>query len=178
MRRALSIALLQSFDSLFSAARLEDLSLNRSDSKRELVAQGCGTLLSGSFGFLGGSGSMVRTMPSYLAGGRTAWSGLASSVFMLAAVVLLAPVVKGIPIVLVASVLFVVAIELFDKWTLGLLKSLRTNGLATQRSIAVDLAIIALVVGTGLVVIGYAAVLGRVCVPIGVGVRVGVRIGV
>ena len=93
---------------------------------------------------------MVRTMPCFLAGGRTAWAGLASSVFILVAVLLLAPAVNGIPTVLISSVLFVAAFELFDKWTIGLLKNLRANGLATQRSVAVDLAIIGLVVGTGL----------------------------
>ena len=147
---AISIALLQSFDSLFSAVALDDLTQGRSDAKRELIAQGSGTVLGAGFGFLGGSGSMVRTMPCFLAGGRTAWSGLSSSIFMLAAVLLLAPFVERIPGIVVAGVLFAIAIELFDKWTLTLLKDLRTEELSAQRPVLVDLAIIGLVVGTAM----------------------------
>jgi SulP family sulfate permease len=144
---AVSIALLQSFDSLFSATALDDLTQHRSNGKRELIAQGAGTMLGAGLGFLGGSGSMARTMPCFMAGGRTAWAGLACAVFMLAAILLLAPVVAHIPTVVVAGVLFAVAIELFDKWTLRLLKAFRANGIAAQRAALVDLSIVALVVG-------------------------------
>lgn len=148
---AISIALLQSFDSLFSAVALDDLTQNRSDGKRELVAQGGGTLLGASLGFLGGSGSMVRTMPCFMAGGRTAWASLTSSIFILAAILLLAPYVERIPGILVAGVLFAVAIELFDKWTITLLRNLKANGFSTQRPAVIDLSIIGLVVGTAMV---------------------------
>jgi SulP family sulfate permease len=147
MPGAVSIALLQSFDSLFSATALDDLTQHRSNGKRELIAQGCGTVLGAGLGFLGGSGSMARTMPCFMAGGRTSWAGLACAAFMLAAILLLAPVVAHIPTVVVAGVLFAVAIELFDKWTLNVLKGLRADGIATQRAAIVDLSIVALVVG-------------------------------
>jgi len=126
---ALSIALLQAFDTLFSGVALDDLSRTRSEGRRELVAQGAGTLVGAAFGLLGASGSMARTKPCFDAGGRSGWAGLASSLF-----------------ILVAAVLFVIAIELFDKWTVALLKSLRTKGFAARRAVVVDLSIIALVV--------------------------------
>lgn len=148
---AISIALLESFDSLFSSVALDDMSLNRSDGKRELVAQGAGTMLGAAFGFLGGSGSLVRTIPCFRAGGRTAWSALTSAIFVLAATLLLATFVKGIPMILVTSVLIVISLGLFDKWTLDLLANVRSNGLATQRAVLVDIAIICLVVGASLV---------------------------
>lgn len=148
---AISIALLQSFDSLFSAIALDDLSRNRSDARRELIAQGTGTVLSASFGFLAGSGSIARTRLAYRVGARSAWAALASSVFILVLVLLFTPVIERIPEIIVASILFVIAIELFDKWTLGLLRSVWKNGIAAQRATGIDLAIIALVVGTGLI---------------------------
>ncbi len=147
---AVSIALLQAFDTLFASVALDDLSRTRSDGRRELVAQGVGGLVGAGFGLLGGSGSMARTKPSHNAGGRTGWAGLASSLFILVGVMLATPVIAEIPKILVAAVLFVIAIELFDKWTVALLKSLRTKGFAARRAVVVDLAIVALVVATGI----------------------------
>jgi SulP family sulfate permease len=145
---AVSISLLQAFDSLFSSVALDDLSRSRSNGRRELVAQGAGTLAGAAFGLLGGSGSMARTKPSFDAGGRSGWAGLASSLYILVGVMLAAPFIARIPEILVAAVLFVIAIELFDKWTVALLKSLRTKGFAARRAVIVDLAIVALVVAT------------------------------
>lgn len=147
----LSIALLQSLDGLFSASALDDLNLTRSDSRRELTAQGCGTAIGAAAGFLGGSGSIVRSTPCHLAGGRTAWAGLFSSGFLLLIVLLGAPLVARVPEVVVAGVLFAVAIRLFDKWTLARLRALRPVGFARQQAILTDLLIVAIVVATAVV---------------------------
>jgi sulfate permease, SulP family len=147
---AVSIALLQSLDGLFAAVALEDLTQNRFDAGRDLVVLGCGSILCGSFGFLSGTGSFTRTLPAYRAGARTAWSGLATSVITLLAIVIFAPFIAYIPNVVVAGVLFVLAIGIVDRWTLDLLKNLRANGFATERAVVADLAIVALVVGTAI----------------------------
>jgi SulP family sulfate permease len=147
----LSIALLQSFDTLFSAAALDDLNLSRTNSRRELIAQGCGTALGGAFGFLGGSGSMVRSMPCHLAGGRTGWSGLVSSGLLLLILLFAAPLVARVPEIIVAGILFAVAIELFDKWTIARLRALRPSGFRQQRAILMDLLIVAIVIGTAVI---------------------------
>jgi len=145
---AISLAFLQSLDALFAAVALEDLTQNRFDAGRDLIVLGCGSVLCGGLGYLSGTGSFTRTVPAYRAGARTAWSGVATAVFTLAAILIFAPLVAYIPNVVVAAVLFVLAIGIVDRWTLELLQKLWTNGRATERAVLADLAIVGLVVAT------------------------------
>lgn len=147
---AVSLAFLQSLDALFSAVALEDLTQNRFDAGRDLIVLGCGSILCGGLGYLSGAGSYTRTIPAYRAGARTAWSGLATAVFTLFSIFLFAPLVAYIPNVVVAGVLFVLAIGIVDRWTLDLLKKLWANGRATERAVVADLAIVGLVVATAI----------------------------
>ncbi|MCG8545215.1 MAG: SulP family inorganic anion transporter [Alphaproteobacteria bacterium] len=148
---AISLALLQALDGLFSGLAYEDLTQQRLDARRELAAVGAGTIVCGCTTVLVGTSSLGRTLPSYNAGGRTAWAGVASSVFTLATILFLAPFVAYIPNLIVAGLLIVLGAGIFDKWTISLLKNLKTNRLATRRVVVTDLAIIALVVGTAIV---------------------------
>jgi len=145
---AVSLAFLQSLDALFAAVALEDLTQNRFDAGRDLIVIGCGSILCGGLGYLSGTGSYTRTMPAYRAGARTAWSGLATAAFTLISIFLFAPLVAYIPNVVVAGVLFVLAIGIIDRWTLDLLKKLWADGRATERAVVADLAIVGLVVAT------------------------------
>lgn len=147
---AVSLAFLQSLDALFAAVALEDLTQNRFDAGRDLIVLGCGSILCGGLGYLSGTGSYTRTMPAYRAGARTAWSGLATAVFTLASIFVFAPLVAYIPNVVVAGVLFVLAIGIVDRWTIDLVKKLRANGRATERAVVADLAIVGLVVATAI----------------------------
>ena len=62
---ASSVAFLQSRDGLFSAVAYEELTQEPFNARRELMAQGFGTILCGSFSYLSGSASIGRTLPSY-----------------------------------------------------------------------------------------------------------------
>lgn len=148
---AISIAFLQSLDGLFSAVAFEELTQNPFNARRELMAQGIGTILCGSFSYLSGSASIGRTLPSYNAGGRTAWAGIVCSIVTLAAILALAPVVGRIPEIVVAAVLFVLAVGIVDRWSLSLLRNLVRNRFETKRSVVADLAIVCLVVGSAIV---------------------------
>ena len=148
---AISFALLQALDGLFSGLAYEDLTQQRLDARRELTAAGVGTIVCGCFNMLAGTSSIGRTLPSYNSGGRTAWSGVANSIFTLATILFLAPFVAYIPNIVVAGLLIVLGAGIFDKWTMSLLKNLKTNRFATRRVVVMDLAIIGLVVGTAIV---------------------------
>ncbi len=121
---SLIISVLASMESMLSAVACDDLTGARHDSKRELIGQGIGNMVCALFGSLPAAGSVPRSAANYRAGGRTKLSGMMCSVFILLMVTLLGTVVGKIPIPAVAGIVFVVGLNLFDKWSLNLLKKL------------------------------------------------------
>jgi sulfate permease, SulP family len=148
---ALSIALLQSFDTLFASVALDGLRNHRSEPDRELVAQGVGGIVAGVLGMFAGSGSLARTMPSHVCGGRSDWASLISAMLMFAAVLLFGAQVERIPGPVIGGVLIVIGLQLYDRWTLLLLRCLRPSMLWAQKSVLRDLAIVLLVLLVALI---------------------------
>ena len=121
---SLIISVLASMDSMLSAVVCDDLTGIRHNSKRELIGQGFGNTVCALFGSLPAAGSVPRSAANYRAGGRTKLSGMMCSVFILLMVTLMGQVVGKIPIPVVAGIIFVVGLNLFDKWSLNLFKKL------------------------------------------------------
>jgi SulP family sulfate permease len=159
---AIILALLASMESLISAMAADRHSDHRHDSKKELLGQGVGNMVSACFGGITGAGSVPRTMASYEAGGRTRLAGLFSSALLLAAAPLLGPLLGRIPLVVVAAVLAAVGAGLFDSWTLGLVRKLTKDSWKRREivgNLAISLFVTVVTVSVGLV---FAVALGFV----------------
>src|SRR5690606_20874029 len=81
---------------------------------------------------------------NYHAGGRTRLSTLFHALFMLAALLGLAPLLAELPVAALAGLVLYVAFTLLDKWTRDLARRLRARG-GHRADIAVNLAIVAAV---------------------------------
>lgn len=119
---AVSMALLATLDALLASVALDALTLRRSDGNRELLSQGLGNLVAGLFWMLPSSGSMARAGALVRAGSRAALGPMLVALCTLAVVGGLGDAVAVLPRAVLAGLLVVVAIELFDKWTIALLR--------------------------------------------------------
>ena len=111
---AVSIALLCALESLLSAVVADGLIDDRHDSNQELMGQGVANILSPLFGGIAVTGVIARTATNIRSGATSPVSGMAHAVFLLLVVLLLAPVVKYIPLVSLAVVLIVVGWRMGD----------------------------------------------------------------
>lgn len=118
---ALSMATLSTLDALLASVALDALTLRRSDGNRELLAQGLGNIAAGLMWMLPSSGSMARAGALVRAGSRTALGPLLVALLTLAVTTGLGDAVAVLPRAVLAGLLVVVAIDLFDKWTISLL---------------------------------------------------------
>jgi SulP family sulfate permease len=134
------IGLLASMESLLASVVSDNLTGSRHNSKKELIGQGLGNMACGLFGALPAAGSIPRSMANYRAGGRTWLSGILCAVIIFLMIVFLAPVVGKIPLAVIAGIIFVVGVTLFDRWSLNLLKRLLTS-FKFRKEVILDLSI-------------------------------------
>ncbi len=143
---ALSMAVLSSLDTAVSLSSLDDLSDQRTDFNRELVGQGAGNMLSAALGGLIGAGGMVRTKPGYDAGGRSVIMAVATSTLMLCVVVLFGRYIEYIPRAVIAGMIMVLGFQIFDRWSLSLLRSCCTRYIFKRTTALLDATVIVLVI--------------------------------
>ena len=134
------IGLLASMESLLASVVSDNMTGSRHNSKKELIGQGLGNMTCGLFGALPAAGSIPRSMANYKAGGRTWVSGMACAFIIFLMIVFLAPVVGKIPLAVIAGIIFVVGVALFDRWSLNLLKRLLTS-FKFRKEVILDLVI-------------------------------------
>ena len=106
---AASFALLGAIESLLSAVVADGMSGARHRSNAELVAQGVANIGSGLFGGFCVTGTIARTATNVRAGSRGPVSGILHSLFLLAFLMVAAPLAAYIPLAALAGVLAVVA---------------------------------------------------------------------
>ena len=106
---SLTIAFLAGVESLLSAVVADGMIGGRHRSNGELVAQGVANVGSALFGGLPATGAIARTATNIRAGGRTPVAGMLHALFLLAFMLLLAPLVRYIPLAALSAVLLVVA---------------------------------------------------------------------
>lgn len=119
----LFIALLSAMETLLSSVTSDNLTGNRHNSKRELLGQGIGNIVTSFFGSLAAAGSVPRTMANFKAGGRTPFSGMMCSLFIFLIMMALGPMVGKVPMTVIAGILIAVGISLFDKWTISFIRN-------------------------------------------------------
>lgn len=106
---AMAFALLGAIESLLSAVVADGMSGRRHRSNGELVAQGFANIGSALFGGICVTGTIARTATNIRAGARSPVSGMLHSAFLLAFMLLAAPLASFIPLAALAGVLAVVA---------------------------------------------------------------------
>ena len=110
---AFAIAMLGAIESLLSAVVADGMTGNKHDPDVELIAQGVGNVVVPFFGGIAATGALARTAANVRSGARSPLSAVFHSVFVLASVVLLAPVLGYLPMASMAALLILVA------WNMG-----------------------------------------------------------
>jgi sulfate permease, SulP family len=106
---AFTIAFLAGVESLLSAVVADGMTGGRHRSNGELVAQGVANVGSALFGGLPATGAIARTATNIRSGGRTPVAGMLHAGYLLLFMLLLAPLMRYVPLAALAAVLLVVA---------------------------------------------------------------------
>lgn len=117
----LTISLLGALESLLASVVADSVTGDRHNSDRELVGQGIGNFVAGLFGGIAGTGAIVRTNVNIRSGGVTKLSGMIHSVILIIIMLVLAPLVGTVPLVVLAGVLMMTAVGMFEWEPLKLL---------------------------------------------------------
>ncbi|GMU63849.1 MAG: sodium-independent anion transporter [Acidobacteriota bacterium] len=110
---AFAIAMLGAIESLLSAVVADGMTGKKHDPDGELVGQGLGNLVAPFFGGFAATGAIARTATNIRAGARTPVAAIVHALFVLAAVVALAPALGYLPMAALAALLLQVA------WRMG-----------------------------------------------------------
>lgn len=112
---AISFALLGAIESLLSAVVADGMTGRRHRSNSELVAQGFANMGSALFGGICATGTIARTATNVRAGARGPIAGILHSAFLLAFILVAAPLASFIPLAALAGVLAVVAWNMAER---------------------------------------------------------------
>jgi sulfate permease, SulP family len=112
---AIAFALLGSIESLLSAVVADGMTGRRHRSNCELVGQGVANVASGLFGGFCVTGTIARTATNVRAGAHGPIAGMLHALFLLAFVLVAAPLASYIPLACLAGVLAVVAWGMIEK---------------------------------------------------------------
>jgi SulP family sulfate permease len=124
---AIMFALLGAIESLLSAVVADGMTGRHHRSNSELVAQGVANIGSAMFGGICVTGTIARTATNVRAGAHGPVAGMLHSAFLLAFMLIAAPLASYIPLATLAGVLAVVAWNMAEKHAFaGLLRSWET----------------------------------------------------
>lgn len=112
---AIAFTLLGAIESLLSAVVADGMTGRRHRSNCELVAQGVANIGSALFGGICVTGTIARTATNVRAGAHGPVSGLLHAAFLLAFMLLAAPLASYIPLAALAGVLAVVAWNMIER---------------------------------------------------------------
>lgn len=116
---AFAIAMLGAIESLLSAVVADGMrstgpAHEPHDPDAELLAQGVGNIVAPFFGGFAATGAIARTATNLRSGARSPFAAVAHALFLLAAVLLLAPVLSYLPMAALAALLLLVAWNMAD----------------------------------------------------------------
>jgi len=148
---AFGLAIVSSFDALLCVRVMDGVTGNRSRGSRELVRIGVGNIAAACFGGIPSGVNLGASVASHRAGGRTRRASLAAAAVILLAVLLLGPAIALLPRAVIAGMLTVVGVQLFDQWSLTLLVRTATGKLIHGGRMALDLLVVLLVASSILV---------------------------
>lgn len=161
---ALSLAIVASLDGLLCAKTVEGVTGEKAGGNRELVRLGVGNMAAACFGGISGGVNLGASFSSYRSGGRTPAAVVVAALALLLALLLLPPVIAFIPRVVIAGLLLVVGLQLFDRWSLQIVRRILGREFVHWKSMTVDLLVIALV--------ATVAIASNLVVAVGIGVGI------
>lgn len=106
---ALAIAVLGAIESLLSAVVADGMARTRHDPDAELIGQGVSNLIAPFFGGIAATGALARTATNIRCGARSPVAAVTHALTVLAAVLLLAPMLEYLPMAALAALLLIVA---------------------------------------------------------------------
>lgn len=106
---AFAIAMLGAIESLLSAVVSDGMTGFKHDPDAELCAQGIGNIAAPFFGGFAATGAIARTATNVRSGGRSPIAAAFHAIFVLAAVLALAPLLGYLPMASLAALLLIVA---------------------------------------------------------------------
>jgi SulP family sulfate permease len=112
---ALSFTLLGGIESLLSAVVADGMTGRRHRSNIELTAQGLANIASAMFGGIAVTGTIARTATNVRAGAKSPVAGMLHALFILAFMLLAAPLASFVPVSALAGVLVLVAWNMAEK---------------------------------------------------------------
>lgn len=118
---ALSFTLLGAIESLLSAVVADGMTGRRHRSNMELVAQGAANIGAALFGGFCVTGTIARTATNVRAGAHGPVAGMLHALFLLAFMLVAAPMAAYIPLAALAGVLAVVAWNMIEKPAIAIL---------------------------------------------------------
>lgn len=110
----LTLAGLGSIDTLLTSVVADNITKTKHNSNRELIGQGVGNSIAGLFCGLVGAGATMRTVVNVKSGGSTQLSGIVHALFLLAVLLGLGPIVKYVPLSVLAGILITVGWGIID----------------------------------------------------------------
>lgn len=147
---ALGLAIVSSLDVLLCVRVMDAVIGERSSGSRELARLGAGNMIAACFGGIPSGVNLGASVTNHRAGGRTRLAIAVAASVALLTMLLLAPVIALLPRAVIAGMLVVVGIQLFDPWSLHHLARLG-SGRAQWRVMGVDLLVVVLVAASILV---------------------------
>ncbi|MCB9892819.1 MAG: C4-dicarboxylic acid transporter DauA [Planctomycetes bacterium] len=111
---AMAIAALGAIESLLAAVVADGMAGTRHDPDAELVGQGLGNIIAPFFGGFAATGAIARTATNIRSGGRSPVAAVVHALFVLAAVLALAPLLSYLPMASMAALLLIVAWNMSD----------------------------------------------------------------
>ncbi|WP_376745646.1 SulP family inorganic anion transporter [Paenibacillus sedimenti] len=148
---SLALAVVGMTESLLTATIVDEMTETKSDKNREVRGQGIANIITGFFGGMAGCAMIGQTVINVKSGGRTRLSMLVAGVFLLFLILVLAPVVRQIPMAALVGVMFMVSIGTFD-WN-----SLRTLHRIPRGDAVVMVLTVIIVVATSDLAIGVVS---------------------
>lgn len=163
---AMSLAIVCSLDLLVSAKVVEQLSGMRGNSTHELIKIGAANAITPLLGGIAGSISLATTTANFRAGAGNSLSLLAHSLTFLVLMPVVIPLIGYLPKAAIAAVIVHAGYLLFDRWSLELGRKIITRETVNWESIALDLAVIA--------VVTVIAIMGEIPAAVGLGIFVSI----
>jgi SulP family sulfate permease len=109
-----ALALVGVIDSLLTAVVHDRITLTKHLPNKESIGQGVGNFVAGLFGALAATGAAMRTVVNLKTGGKTPISGMIHSITLTLIVFVLAPLVKIIPLAILAAILIKTGLDIVD----------------------------------------------------------------
>ncbi|MBP1627320.1 MAG: ychM [Holophagaceae bacterium] len=106
---AFTVAILGAIESLLSAVVADGMARTRHDPDAELIALGAANVVTPFFGGIPATGAIARTATNFRFGGRTPVASMVHALTILLAILLLAPVIRFLPMASLAALLLLVA---------------------------------------------------------------------